>query len=135
MKKTFLFLAGLALFSACSKEKTVEVIKEVPTARATINIAQPVAGATFQQGDTVRIIGTLSAPATLHGYTVTIRNESDHGKEVFFCHWHAHAKNLTVDTVWINTLSGTSDMSLKIDAVIDHGGNSEGKAVPFKTTP
>src|SRR5687767_2047872 len=104
MKNFMLLIAGAGLFSACAKEKTVEVIKEVPTARATINIAQPTAGASFHHGDTVRILAMLSANSGLHGYTISIRDKTNHDKEVFHGHWHMHSSSITVDTLWVNTI-------------------------------
>lgn len=134
MNNLVFLLAGVVLITACTKEKIVEVPKEIPTAKATISFAQPKVNATFHNGDTVHILATIAAPAELHGYSVSVRSEEDE-KEVFFAHIHGHGRNLTVDTFWVSHVAAEAAMSVKIDAIVDHDGNTAGKEIPFTSKP
>lgn len=124
--------AIVLLVAACKKEDDDDGHH---AATASVSISSPADDAMYNVNDTVHINAALLADETLHGYDVYIRRKADNST-VFTADAHVHNKSITVDTFWVNTLSGdTTDMELEITTAIDHDGNSIGKKVGFKCLP
>jgi hypothetical protein len=125
-----LMLATFAV-SSCKKDHP----HTTPDA-ATITINSPAAGSNYSPNDTVKIKATITAEESLHGGDIFIRNLADTSTAVFTTDFHTHGTDITIDTFWVNTLSGIAvNLELEITAIIDHDGNTQSKKVAFVALP
>ncbi|MHB1279096.1 MAG: hypothetical protein ACYC1Q_11950 [Bacteroidia bacterium] len=133
MKKA-LVLVLVIVVAACTKEKTVEIIKEVPEpAAATITYVSPAEADTVSNSQSVHLKATINGKNLLHGYSFgLIRNDSE---VVFYKHVHQHASTFDIDTTWTSSVSDTSEMMIIIEAITTHDGNSVGKSLEYLAIP
>jgi hypothetical protein len=125
-----LFTAGLL---SCTKEKIIEVEKEVPVTAATITITSPEAGDTVANGKTVHLLATITGKATLHGYDLSLVSNDE--SVVFYKHGHVHNSVVTIDTSWVSNVTEVSEMAIRVAAVVDHDGNAVGKMTEYIAVP
>ncbi len=119
MKKAliiFLGIISLTVFS-CKKETSEPTVISDPT----FNLTSPVLNETYNFGDTIKVIGSISADYDLHGYNVIIKNLKT-GMNVLNQGYHLHQSSYTIDEAWKNTVVDTSEMKITVDVAIDHDG-------------
>lgn len=123
--KKFIIYSGIVLgimLSVFSCKKNDDHTNE-----ATITIAKPLAGAMYDQGDTVYIQATITAAEAMHGWEVNLTNESN--ASLFSADVHDHAATYNIDTFWVNTIAVTNHVKVEVKAEIDHDGNTASKTV------
>lgn len=113
------FLIGISVLSvlpACRKDKTI-----TGQPGATVVIESPLPGQEFRKGTNVTIRAKINGDVNLHGYEVFIvdRQSSD---TVFKAGDHGHARQMQVNEVWIDTLSGASELTVYVKTEINHEG-------------
>jgi hypothetical protein len=128
-----IFLASAVTISSC-KRKDDNPNPSTPANTVTFSISSPTDGATFHLGDTIWIKGTAVCTNQLHGYAITLTNKTTN-TVVLSADDHVHGTTVTLDTFWVNNVADHSDMSLQIDAEIDHEGNKESKIINFHCHP
>ena len=129
---SILLLAFTALFfSSCKDEDPI--VEEDP--KVVFDFSSPTAGAMFGLGDTIHIDGKISHTIDMHGYEVSIINTSHNDTVVFNDHGHVDGKMFHIHETWVNNVSDHSNMTLKIEAITDHAGNSETKEIMFHCHP
>lgn len=126
MKKLiFPILAVSALLVSCNKEvddTTDHDHDHQHTAEITISVTNPTENSAFDFGQTVTIDGTIASNMTIHGYTVTLINNSNQDSVLYLNEVHSHDSNLTVSDTWTNDLADTSNVTLRIVALGNHEG-------------
>ncbi|RYY95276.1 MAG: hypothetical protein EOO11_16180 [Chitinophagaceae bacterium] len=127
---TSLSIAALLSCAACTKHPGDAL--EPATAEATLVFAQPLAGAVYQRGDSVRIAATAIAPATIHGYDVEIHAVGDTTR-LFYTHVHDHNDTLLVRQAWADTLSTARNLEVQVTLVLDHEGTQLKRSVAFRS--
>ncbi|MCB0735694.1 MAG: hypothetical protein H6608_09540 [Flavobacteriales bacterium] len=131
-KTSILALAiGILFISSCKKDETPTPTDEATT---TITITSPEMHHTYMFGDTVVIHGMITSASELHGYEIELKNVSQ-DTVVLFKEEHAHSTEEHFDAMWVNDVTGHSDMLLTIRAIIDHEGTSESKTASFHCHP
>ncbi len=130
--KTFnkiLILAVIALTVSISSCKDDDVIPAVE-----FDFSSPIVHSQYSLGDTVHIMGMISWESELHGYNLSIKNETK-DSVVFTKHGHEDGNMIHVHAMWVNDVDGHSDMSLTIDALTNHDGAKETKVIHFHCHP
>ncbi|MEX0966880.1 MAG: DUF4625 domain-containing protein [Bacteroidia bacterium] len=124
---TFLLLAllMLSLGTACKKDNNNDDDKkddpQVDTEKPTLNLVQPIEGATFENGDTMHIHAVITDNETVHDVAVAITRTND-DSEIFHAHYHFDAASAEVDTFYIISVPIHSDLILRVEAS-DHSEN------------
>ena len=127
-----LFAATLvALISSCKDDNPI--IVDDPF--VSFEFSSPEGGATFGKGDTVFINGMISHTMDMHGYEVSIINNSHNDSVVYNEHSHNDGKMFHIHEHWVNSVEHHSNMTLKIEVLTDHAGNRETKEVLFHCHP
>lgn len=99
------------MVTACAKEKTVEVIKEVPEpSAATITFVSPSVGDTISNSQSIHLKATISGANLLHGYSFGLIG--DDSEVVFYKHVHQHSTTFDIDTTWTSSVSDSSEMMI-----------------------
>lgn len=119
----------LTAFTACQKSNTVEAQPE----EVSMSITSPESGKTYKKNDVVNIKAEISYISQMHGYTVEIQDET--GKTVYQNEGHTHGDKITINETWTDTLSGNHELTLILDAIIDHENNTKQMKVNFKSQP
>ncbi|MCE3294742.1 MAG: hypothetical protein K0R65_456 [Crocinitomicaceae bacterium] len=132
MKTTILIAlilgAGLALIS-CKKDKEDET-----NATASINITEPGLNDTIAAGEELHVEGVISGTGELHGYVITLRNAAD--QAVFLtADYDSHATSYNFHEHWVNTVTDTTIVTVKVDVTEDHDGNHEVKELNVVCLP
>jgi len=107
------------LFTACKKEET-------PIATITFN--EPLANDTVLQGDSLHVEGTITGTGELHGYTLSITNKST-GAVVYTGTASNHSDSYAFHEHWINNVTATAALEIKVDVELDHDGNKSSKTL------
>lgn len=131
--KTLLLIVALFTFTftAC-KDDEETTTPEVPTVEFTFT--NPEGGKMYGRGDTVHIDGMISWENELHGYELTLTNTTM-DSVVYTSHGHEDTKMIHIHKMWVNNVMHHSDMKLTIDALTDHDGTKETKAILFHCHP
>ena len=119
MKKSFIIFLGIISIVLISCKKETE--KTTEASDPTMNLVSPILEETYQFGDTVKIIGNISADYEMHGYNIIIKNLTS-GMNVLNKGYHLHQSSYTINENWKNSVSDTSQMKITIDVAIDHDG-------------
>jgi len=133
-------MKNLSIFAICflaiapfgctkNRKDSPTVVPLVPL----ITILMPVAGTTYEHGDTVRMKAHIQHSSELHEYAVIMRN-TDNNDTLFSYEVHKHATSVNVDTFWVNNVTVHSPMELTV-AAEDHAGNSNSAKVLFHCHP
>jgi hypothetical protein len=119
------------LASGCQKKDETPVQPD----KVSFDVLSPHASQAFKKGDTVFIKADISYVSQLHGYSVSITDEST-GAVVYSNEDHAHGDHFSIDEYWVDSL-GNNNKALKLDiiAVIDHENNTAQKEVELKHQP
>ena len=118
-------IALLVSVSACKNDKAI-----TPTPTITIDIKSPMGAGSYQHGDTVKIDVEVTSDVDLHGYEWTIKTKPG-GVELASSDEHVHGKTFTINDVYINNVTSTTEVELEIVAEVDHEGNERQKTVSF----
>lgn len=115
--------------TACQKNKN-----EAPDAsKVNITITSPQAGAVYHAGDTVHIVATVNYPSELHGYEIHITDSL--GTAVYDTDQHVHDDHFEINNTWVVSGAVAGPLQLKLEAEIDHNGNTAEKTVAFHYLP
>lgn len=119
MKKAIIIFLGIISTTviSCKKETSESTVLADPT----FNLTMPILNETYHFGDTIKVIGTVSADYDMHGYNVIINNLKT-GMNVLNQGYHLHQSTYTVNEAWKNTVSDTSEMKITVVVAIDHDG-------------
>jgi hypothetical protein len=132
MKKIFQFTIILIITSSllfsCTKHKD-DIIEPVPT--ASINFTSPLPGQIYPSADSVPIMATAIAKATIHGYDLRINKVNDTAT-CLFTHIHDHNDTLYINKKWKSSFTGPEDMEVTITLYLDHEGHTLVKKSAFK---
>ncbi|RYY90969.1 MAG: hypothetical protein EOO15_00010 [Chitinophagaceae bacterium] len=130
MFKTRYLLALPLIALACSKHAgdTEPAEDHIPV--ATLSIAQPTAGATYRNGDTVRFVATAISTENIHGYDVYVRRAGDTAN-LYFDHIHDHNDTIRINTYWINDRAAPQNLEANFTLYLDHDGHLLKKSVPI----
>ncbi|MFN5418419.1 MAG: hypothetical protein ACK5B9_15275 [Flavobacteriia bacterium] len=124
-----LTFVGIVLFLfSCNKEEV-----ETPVT-ATISIVEPINNDTIAFNEEVHFEGTVSGSAEMHGYTVTFTNGTT-SSVLYTKSYDIHANSYNFHEHWINNVTDTTIVKLKIDVTKDHDGNHEVKEVNVVCLP
>lgn len=119
MKHLFL-IAGILIFLASCKKETEEQSHE-SEAEVVLSLVSPTENQTYQLGDTVRILGTISSTSDLHGYNLRL-NHPVLNMFVINKAFHEHGTSFKVNEFWVNNVTDTTVLKLTMDVAIDHDG-------------
>lgn len=116
--------------SSCQKKEEVPAQPD----KVDIEITSPKADLVYHKGDTIKIAGSATYVSQMHGYTVAIyKKGSDtllyEGSE------HTHGDKLDIEEQWVDTLSESSALTLKVNVIIDHDNNTSTKVLDFSSQP
>ncbi len=131
--KTLIIVSALFTITLTSC-KDDEVVDPPKVADVEFTFTHPEAAKMYGKGDTVHIAGMMKWENELHGYELTLKNET-HDSVVYTAHHHEDTKMLHVHQMWINTVTQHSNMSLTIDALTDHDGAKQTKVINFHCHP
>jgi hypothetical protein len=92
------------------------------TAQATITLTAPAEGTMFLANAVVPITGTITAPASMHGYEITLRNKATN-VVLFTANGHAHGTSLSFNEQWTNNVSSDAEVEIEVVAILDHDDN------------
>lgn len=122
MKKYLILSAAIlaSAFTSCKKE-------DEHATEATITINTPAANMMYDYGDTVFVNATISADEAMHGWMLGFTDESSN--ELFMVDAHEHAATYNVDTFWVNNVTATTHVTVKLTATVDHDGNEQSQEV------
>jgi hypothetical protein len=123
MKKIIFSAIALSLviisISSCKKEET-------PTATITFN--EPLTNDSITNGDSLHAEGTITGTGELHGYTLIITNKTS-GAVLYTSSASNHSDSYAFHEHWLNNVSSTSNIDVKVEVELDHDGNKTAKAV------
>lgn len=127
MKTIVLFPLLFAVLLGCKKE-TGEA------SSATINIYSPELNAVVAYGEEVHVEGTIVADGEIHGYKVFLRDEQGH--DLFIGgQGHVHGDAFAIHEHWTNTVSSSTQVTVLVEATLNHKGDKESKQVNITCLP
>jgi hypothetical protein len=129
--KLFYSITTLLLLTACSKHKGDFVPEEDSIPAASLVFSQPDAGASFRNGDTVRIMAQAISSETIHGFDVAIRKAGD-TTLIWSTHIHDHNDTLHIAQFWVNDRTSAQSLEAVITLELDHEGHTLTKSAPFR---
>jgi hypothetical protein len=98
------------------------------------SIVEPINNDTIAFNEEVHFEGTVSGSAEMHGYTVTFTNGTT-SSVLYTKSYDIHANSYNFHEHWINNVTDTTIVKLKIDVTKDHDGNHEVKEVNVVCLP
>ena len=125
---TGILALGVTTIFSCKKKDDVQ-----PTETAKLTITTPVMHQTYRTGDTVRILGTATNVTNLHGYHVAILNSNS--DTLFYMEKDMHAVSLSIDTMWVNTVTTAQELNVIVSSPINHDGDEIKKEIPIMVQP
>lgn len=109
-------------------------VDSTPSAdEVSISISSPAEQQVYSKGDTILINAEINSGKMLHGYIVTITDES--GAMFFEAEGHSHSGTIQVKELWVNTLDVASDLTLEVTAVLDHNQLLKNAKTAFRSQP
>lgn len=127
---SLLILSISTLIIACKKEK---VEAEEPVT-ATINITEPSMNDTIALNEELHVVGTIVGSAELHGYEIKIINLTSNN-ELFLYQFHEHLASYNFHEHWVNNVTDTTLVKVKVDVELDHEGNKTEKELSVVCLP
>lgn len=128
MKNTILIL-GLftVLFSmnSCNKNEA---------SKADITVMEPAVDDTVAFNDSVHFEGTIIGDGELHGYTLTYTNTTT-GQSLLSATSETHATSYAFHEHWLNNLTDTTTVTLKVEVELDHEGHKISKEMNVVCLP
>jgi hypothetical protein len=127
MKKLlFIPVLTLVLLSSCHKN-------EGPVT-ATISFTEPAIGDTLALGEELHAEGTVTADGEMHGYTLSFYNVTT-GQTIYTGSTENHSDAYSFHEHWVNNVSDTSTIRVRLEVVIDHDGNTTKKDINVVCLP
>lgn len=121
-------IVSLFLFHSCKKEN------KTTSNEVTINVASPLSGSTYHNGDSVRIAAAVSYDGILHGYEVLVTDSST-GKVIYNIANHVHTNSFNIKTSFFMSSATPMVLKMVINTQIDHSGKNVNKELYFNCTP
>jgi hypothetical protein len=100
--------------------------------KVSITFSKPTEGQTFKRGDTLFFDAAVGYLSELHGYDLSLINNSDHSI-LFEDQQHVHTDKVSISRYWVNNLSQATDLTLKLTVKIDHDGGEATKVIGLKS--
>lgn len=116
--------------SSCQKKEEVPAQPD----KVDIEITSPKADLVYHKGDTIKIAGTATYVSQMHGYTVAIYKKGSE-TPLYEGSEHTHGDKLAIEEHWVDTLSESSALTLKVNVIIDHDNNTSTKELDFSSQP
>ena len=101
---------------------------------ADIQISSPTDSTVVQSNDTLNIRATITAMYELHGYYAILVNQTTQDT-IWETELDDHQTGFSISSDWICMVSDTNQMQLRIEAELDHEGNTVSKSVNFVAIP
>ncbi|WMJ72051.1 hypothetical protein RCC89_02525 [Cytophagaceae bacterium ABcell3] len=122
--KSLVLVSVLSVFASCNKEDKNEHKPE-------ISITSPEEGKMYH-GEKVHIKAKLTHKSDdIHEYAVELK-KVDSDEVVLKINKHIHAQPVIIDTFWVNTNQGHTDLKLTVSGS-DHSHNITTKTVNFSS--
>ncbi|MFA7274591.1 MAG: hypothetical protein WC044_12030 [Crocinitomicaceae bacterium] len=114
----WIYYVGLVVLtiSACKKKE------DKGASKVQITYTLPVLGDTVQSYNQVHAEGTISGDGTMKGYNVFILNTAT-GVELFSNKYDIEASAYNFHEHWVNNLSDTTQVTVRVEAIKDVDGN------------
>jgi hypothetical protein len=119
MKKSIIIFFGIISLTVISFKK--ETTETTVLADPTFNLTSPIVNEIYHFGDTIKVIGSLSADYEMHGYDIILKNMKT-GMNVLNQGYHLHQSSYTINEEWKNTVIDTCELKITVDVAIDHDG-------------
>ena len=128
-KSSIFILSALSLFVvvSCHKDEHEEV-------SATISFIEPNVTDTLAFNEELHAEGTIVGSAELHGYTLSMTNITTN-EELLSATASNHASSYSFHEHWVNNVSDTSIIRIKVSVVLDHEGNTTTKTIDAVALP
>jgi len=127
MKQMIVLLFAVVFLAACRKDVQQEPTKNE---KFQVDIRSPQERQVYHKGDTILIAVDISSDLGLHEYRVTI---SEGAKVLFDRGAHSHAKDKSLEWLWINT-ADSKILNLEVLAT-DHNLNKFSKSCAIYNEP
>jgi hypothetical protein len=127
MKFIYTICSLLSIMASCTKHAG-DHAEEIPA--ATLIISQPAPNQVTNKTDSIRITGTATADAIMHGYDVYLTNQNDTTR-LLSTTVHDHNTTLVIDTKFAPQATGNYTAHVLLH--LDHDGHTLHKSVNFKT--
>jgi hypothetical protein len=125
MRTILILLCASIIGFSCTKHKG-DIEDQVPV--ASLSFIAPAINKSYQQGDTVNVQALAISTASIHGYDLIIKKQTD-TTTCYFLHVHEHNDTIRINKNWINNVSGGHKMDAFIKLYLDHDGHTlTGKA-------
>ena len=128
MKKLILItslFAVIVTLNSCHKNEA---------SKADITIYEPTANDTVAFNDSVHFEGSILGDGELHGYTLSYTNSTT-GASLFSVTAETHATSYAFHEHWLNNLTDTTVVNVKVEVEINHDGDIVSKEVNFVCLP
>lgn len=128
MKKLILItsLFGvIVMLNSCHKNEA---------SKADITIYEPSANDTVAFNDSVHFEGSILGDGELHGYTLSYTNSTT-GASLFSVTSETHATSYAFHEHWLNNLTDTTIVNVKVEVELDHEGHKTSKNVNVVCLP
>jgi hypothetical protein len=127
MKLLKIFFIGLLLMGGAAACRNDHEAEPEPL-QATITLASPGEGDMFLANATVPIAGTITAPVSMHGYEITLRNKATNAV-LFTTAGHGHGTTISFNEQWTNNVSSDAVVELEVTAILDHQDNRTSRKI------
>lgn len=125
----FILVLSLA-FTACKKDDDDD---HTPVS-ATIVIEEPTLNDTVALGEELHMEGTITGTADLHGYVISAIKASNQAV-LYTQSYDNHASSYNFHEHWVNDVTDTTIVTVRVDVTKDHDGNHEIKEVNVVCLP
>jgi hypothetical protein len=102
--------------------------------KADITIYEHTANDTVAFNDSVHFEGAILGDGELHGYTLSYTNSTT-GASLFSVTAETHATSYAFHEHWLNNLTDTTVVNVKVEVEINHDGDLVSKEVNFVCLP
>lgn len=114
-KSILVLVLFIYTLSSCQKDNTTN-----PSDTVEINITSPSEGTSFNFGDTVNVVASISAATEMHGYAWTLINKADSTVLASGESGEVHSKSYDIAEKWVNNVTTTVQALLTISAEATH---------------
>lgn len=121
------FIILVVSISACKRDVA-------PASDATITFIEPAVGDTIALGEELHAEGMVEGNGEMHGYQLIFTNQTNQ-TTVLNLSSDTHAETYSFHEHWVNNVSDTSIIDVKIIVELDHDGNTKEKAVQIVCLP
>lgn len=128
MKKLFLItslIGVIVTLNSCHKNEA---------SKADITILEPMTNDTIALNDSLHVEGTILGDGELHGYTLSYTNSTT-GASLFSVASETHATSYAFHEHWLNNLTDTTIVNVKVEVELDHEGHKTSKDINIVCLP